>query len=131
MSEAQELAGMLHTEGYTDNEIAQVAGVTREYINKIRSGKKIASASLTATLAEIAASLEDSYAGYAGTSTAAQYAQAEETEEGFIQATLAAVPSYIWVLIVLGILALAIIFFSVRGSMLSDEKPTTDATLDK
>lgn len=60
MSDAQEIANILHNEeGLSDSAIGEIVGVSREYINKIRSGKKTASLNLTESLEEALESLEE------------------------------------------------------------------------
>lgn len=46
MSTAQDKANMLHENGYSDSFLAECLGVSREHVNRVRNGKKIASAQL-------------------------------------------------------------------------------------
>lgn len=86
MSDAQTIANMLHDAGLSDGMIGELAEVSREYINKIRSGKKVASVNLTESLEEILDSLPELYEN---TTTAtpkgpsASPTQQATTSEGF------------------------------------------------
>lgn len=53
MSNAQTAANNLHELGFSDTEIASLIGVSREYVNRIRSGKKTASYDLETKLLEL------------------------------------------------------------------------------
>lgn len=63
MNNAQEIANILHDEGLTDGRIGELVEVSREYINKIRSGKKVASMNLTESLEAILDTLPNTSGG--------------------------------------------------------------------
>lgn len=79
---AQQIASKLHDEmGLSDGKIAEETGYTREYINRIRAGKKTASEELTYNLRDLLeALLEEGTQAIATPQRQVQRASAQRTE---------------------------------------------------